>query len=195
MDLRKLNLSATYRLLEPIDLKTIFEGAGSWNLYYMFLYHTGLRAGDVAMLTYGNIDRKKKAIVSLIRKSRRVHQFPIAQILLNSMPLDKNTDEPLFPTLYTTKEQLLNFRLKKPRVYMQTLLKAAGRKKATLHSFRTTFNNELRNLGLAIDDRKILLAHASSETTKIYTHPNFELASKFVNRIPVYKPSVVTEND
>ena len=41
-----------------------------------------------------------------------------------------------------------------------------------------------------MDDRKILLAHASSETTKLYTHPNFDLAAQFVNKIPVYKPSV-----
>ncbi len=41
-------------------------------------------------------------------------------------------------------------------------------------------------MGLSIEDRQILLAHSSSETTKIYTHPNFDLASKFVNRIPDY---------
>ncbi len=95
-----------HRLLEPIDLKIIFEGAGSWHLYYSFLYHTGLRAGDVAMLTYGNINRDKKAIVSLVRKSRRVHEFPIAQVLLDSIPTDKNADDPIFPTLCSPSEQV-----------------------------------------------------------------------------------------
>ena len=33
-------------------------------------------------------------------------------------------------------------------------------------------------------DRQALLAHSSSETTKIYTHPNFERALEFVNRLP-----------
>ncbi len=69
---------------------------------------------------------------------------------------------------------------------MQALLEAEGRPKATLHSFRVTFNNTLRDMGLPIEDRQILLAHASSETTKIYTHPNFDLAAQFVNRIPDY---------
>ena len=68
---------------------------------------------------------------------------------------------------------------------MQTILNAFGRPTATLHSFRVTFNNTLRDLGLAIQDRQVLLAHSSSETTKIYTHPNIELAREYVNRIPI----------
>ena len=40
--------------------------------------------------------------------------------------------------------------------------------------------------GLSIDDRWILLAHSSSETTKIYTHPNLEIAKKWVDKMPVF---------
>ena len=40
--------------------------------------------------------------------------------------------------------------------------------------------------GLSIDDRQILLAHSSSETTKIYTHPNLEIAKKWVDKMPVF---------
>ena len=40
--------------------------------------------------------------------------------------------------------------------------------------------------GLSIDDRRILLAHSSSETTKIYTHPNLEMAKKWVDKMPVF---------
>ncbi|MFQ6608845.1 MAG: tyrosine-type recombinase/integrase, partial [Fidelibacterota bacterium] len=85
-------------------------------------------------------------------------------------------------------DRKLKDNLAKPRLFMQALLAEAEppRPKATLHSFRATFNNTLRDLGLSIQDRQILLAHSSSETTKIYTHPNFDLASKFVNQIPEY---------
>ena len=38
--------------------------------------------------------------------------------------------------------------------------------------------------GLSIDDRAVLLAHSSSETTKIYTHPNLELAFEYINKMP-----------
>lgn len=184
-----------HRLLEPVDLEIVFKFAGHWYNYYQFLLHTGLRAGDVALLKIGNIDKKKKALVSFIRKSRRIHEFPLAECLLDQIPNSTNRDVPLFPKLYAESEMLLNHRMKAPRLHLQSMLKLNDRPKATLHSFRVTFNNMLRDMGLNIGDRQILLAHASSETTKLYTHPNFELASKFVNRIPVYNASVVTQND
>lgn len=176
-----------HRQLEPVDLSLIFEFAGIWELYYMTLYYTGLRAGDVAMLTYGNIDRKKKAIVGYIRKSRRIHEFPIAETLLEQISMDNSDDAPIFPDVYANSDRQLNNRLEKPRKHLQTILRLNGRPKATLHSFRVTYNNSLRDLGLSIEDRQILLAHSSSETTKIYTHPNFELARKYINMIPVYE--------
>ncbi len=37
---------------------------------------------------------------------------------------------------------------------------------------------------VSLKDREILMAHSSSKTTKIYTHPNFELAAEFINRLP-----------
>ena len=184
--LPKIVNKVKHRPLEPIDLEIIFKCAGGWSLYYSFLFYTGLRAGDVSMLTYGNINRKKKAIVSFVRKSRRIHELPLVQILMDQLLEGKNDDEPLFPELYTESEIKLNNNLKEPREYLQTLLGAEGRPKATLHSFRVTFNNTLRDFGLPIEDRQILLAHTTSETTKIYTLPNFELASQYVNRIPDY---------
>jgi len=184
--LPKMTKKDRHRLLEPADLKIIFDGAGSWSLYYAFLYHTGLRAGDVALLTYGDFDFKKKAITSFIRKSRRIHEFPIAEVLVKQLIKGNSKDTPLFPELNAETERKLNDNLSKPRKYMQALLKSQGRPSATLHSFRHTFNNSLRDLGLAIEDRQVLLAHASSDANKIYTHPNFELASQFVNKLPTF---------
>ena len=175
-----------HRSLEPIDLEIIFSGAGGWSLYYSFLYYTGLRCGDVGMLMYGNVDRNKKAIVSFVRKSRRIHELPLAAALIHQISSGKSENEPLFPQVFADTERKLNDNLTKPRKFMQALLDAKNRPKATLHSFRVTFNNTLRDMGLSIEDRQVLLAHSSSETTKIYTHPNFDLASQFVNRLPIY---------
>ena len=97
---------------------------------------------------------------------------------------DRDADEPIFPTLNDERKQ--NDKLAKPRKYMQTLLKANGRYHADLHSFCHTFNQSLTELGMGIDDRSKLLAHASTATTKIYTHPNFELAMQYVNQITLY---------
>ena len=186
--LPKMNKNkAIHRPLQPVDLEIIFNGAGSWYMFYAFLYHTGLRSSDVASLKYGNIDFKKKSIVSFVRKSRRIHEFPIADALVNMLDSTTDKDTPIFPVLYSDKEQ--NDRTKPARVYMQILLKANGRPHADLHSFRHTFNQSLLDLGMDIGDRQKLLAHASSDTTKIYTHPNFDLAMRYVNRIPLYGKS------
>lgn len=174
-----------HRMLLPIDLQIIFETAGKWFEFYQFLLHTGFRAGDVAMLTYGNIDRQKRAITSLIHKPSRVHEMPLSDHLINGLQFGKN-EEPLFPCLYTENKKQRNNRLAAPRKHLQSMLRINGRPKATLPSFRKTFNNILRDLGLDIGDRQKLMAHSSSETTKIYTIPNFDRAKEFVDKIPVY---------
>ena len=71
-------------------------------------------------------------------------------------------------------------------MFLQGILQAHDKMRADLHSFRTTFNNTLRDLGLSIEDRQVLLAHSSSQTTKIYTHPNLQLAFDYINQIPEY---------
>jgi len=182
--LPKIKKQNLHRLLESEDLKIIFNNSGKWDVYYNFLYHTGLRAGDVAMLKMENIDLKGKAINSLIRKSRRIHKFPLSDKLIELIDTTMESGQPIFPLLYATSERKLNDNLAKPRKYMQRQLKNNGRKRATLHSFRTTYNNILRDMGVPIEDRQILLAHSSSETTKVYTHPNFKLAKKYINQIP-----------
>ena len=63
---------------------------------------------------------------------------------------------PLFPTLIPYEEN--NENLTKHRGYMLSLL----------------------------EDRKKLLDHASTTTTNIYIHPNFELAMQYVNQVPKY---------
>lgn len=40
--------------------------------------------------------------------------------------------------------------------------------------------------GMTIQDRQVLLAHTSSETTKIYTHPNAELAERYLDGLTNY---------
>ena len=184
--LPQIKSSKDERNLEEEDLEIIFGSGGHWKLYYQFLLYTGLRAGDVALLRYKDIDFDNGTIVSLIRKSRRTHEFPLSKHLLNHLPYSDNLDSPIFPELYNEDEQKLNDNLAKPRLFMQSLLKVGNRPHAKLKDFRTTFNNKLRDLGCGIEDRQKLLAHSSSETTKIYTHPNINLARDYIDQLPDY---------
>tara|TARA_B100000575_G_C23061636_1_gene611209 strand:+ start:792 stop:1283 length:492 start_codon:yes stop_codon:yes gene_type:complete len=153
-------------------------------MFYSFLYYIGLRANDVADLKYCNIDSKKKSIVRLVRKSKKVHEVPIFNVLISMIDRKANKDTPLFPTLIFDKKT--NDKLTKPRKYIQSLLKAHNRPHADLHSFRHTFNQSFLELGMEIEDRQKLLAHPSTTTTKIYTHPNFDLAMQCVKQVTFY---------
>lgn len=175
-----------HRLLAIEDLEIIFHNAGLWHNFFAFLYYTGLRASDVAMMKYEYIDRKDESITCNVHKSRKIYKFPLNKVLLDLIPVGTG---PIFPSLYCKNEVTRNGMLSKPRKYLQRILKENGREKATLHSFRHAFNNTLRDMGLSIEDRQVLLAHAASETTKIYTHGNFELARKWVNKMPVLAKS------
>ena len=186
VSLPKMKKSNKHRELYEEDLEIIFKDVGKWRLYYLFLFYTGLRASDVAMLRYGDIDNEKSIITTLVRKSNRIHQIPLADTLLKELSYWGEDDEPIFPNLYAETYRKRNDLQANPRKYLQKILKNNNREKATLHSFRVTFNCILRNNGLKIEDRQKLLAHSSSETTKIYTHPNLELAREHVNKIPCY---------
>ncbi|HIA30060.1 MAG TPA: site-specific integrase [Candidatus Marinimicrobia bacterium] len=85
-----------------------------------------------------------------------------------------------------TDERILHYRIGIPRKHLQKVLKDANRFKATLHSFRVTFNNLLLAENLSIEDRRSLMAHSSSRTTSVYTHPNLDLAKQYINKLPTF---------
>ncbi|MFC1547693.1 tyrosine-type recombinase/integrase [Candidatus Neomarinimicrobiota bacterium] len=182
--LPEMTKNEIHRLLAPEEIQLIFQNAGKWKMYYAFLLYTGLRAGDVAMLKYGNIDLKQRTITVEIRKSRRTHALPLAEVLVEFLDENAKPATPLFPDLYRENTTRLCDRFYRARIHLQHILVDHGNPKATLHSFRVTYNNMLRDQGLSIQDRQVLLAHTASETTKIYTHPNLELAKEHINRLP-----------
>lgn len=48
------------------------------------------------------------------------------------------------------------------------------------------FNNQLRDLGLGIEDRRTLMGHSASRTTEVYGRGNLELAVEYLNRLEKY---------
>ena len=125
----------------------------------------------------------RNVITAFIRKSKRTIDLPSATRLVELLPEKHEPDQPVFPDMYSENETSLNGRLRKPRLHMQALLAAGGRPKATLHSFRTTFNNQLRDLGLAIEDRRTLMGHSASKTTEVYGRKNLEVAREYIDRL------------
>ena len=55
-----------------------------------------------------------------------------------------------------------------------------------MHRFRNIFNLSLIELEVEFEDRQKLLTNASTNTIKIYTHPNFKLAMQCISQVPKY---------
>jgi integrase len=132
--LPKIVKTERHRLLDNEDLKIIFKYSDKWYLYYKFLLFTGLRAGDVAMLRYEDIDLLKGSITTLIRKSDRTHQIPLSNTLIDDIKDKVVLNSPIFPSLYTENNRKRNDNLSKPRLHMQKALKRHKKSKATLQT-------------------------------------------------------------
>ena len=110
--------------------------------------------------------------------------LPLAEGRTKLLPKWDDPDQAIFPELFSENETQLNGRLRLPRLHMQAFLAKGKRPKATLHSFRTTFNNSLRDLGLAIEDRRTLMGHSAGKTTEVYGRGNLQLAREYIDKFP-----------
>ena len=132
--LPKIVKTERHRLLDNEDLDIIFKYSDKWYLYYKFLLFTGLRAGDVAMLRYEDIDLSQGSITTLIRKSDRTHQIPLSNTLIDDIKDKMVFNSPIFPSLYTENNRKRNDNLARPRLHMQKALRQQNRPKATLQT-------------------------------------------------------------
>jgi len=187
------------RILYADDIDLIFKYGATYSLYYRILLHTGLRAGDVAILRYDNIDWVRGIIEALIRKTKKYYEFPLSNTLIKEIP--RNKTGPIFPSLYVDISTSINPQLKKkedtqihnkiekPRNFMQAILETADPPRpphATLHSFRHTFNYVLQKQGVSAIDRQFHLAHSSTRSTKVYSPTDIDLSKNYVNTVYEY---------
>lgn len=173
--LRPLDIDGeTGKAFTPGDERRVVEAARrvgkQWYEICVIMRHTGLRYGDVARLTWNEIDgdvirliphktcRRKIAVaIPIIREIRAV---------LDTLP---RTGDYLFPVhaeLYGKRGQSsrdLPFR---------EVLTAAGLADSgyTIHSWRHTAATRLAETGADIETRKAILGHTEDVTAKRYDH-------------------------
>jgi integrase len=171
------------RVLTAEDINIILNDSSIWRPYYLVLLETGLRAGDAACIFYEDFDLRNKLLSVRIRKIGKVYNLSVSDRLIEELNLAPGKSGPVFPKLYNTDPQKVNDRTAIPRKYLQKILRENNRPHATLHSFRHTFNHLLSLSGVSMSDRQILLAHSSTNTTKIYSHPDQNLQKTIINSL------------
>jgi integrase len=166
----------------------------------------GLRIGDAARLTWGNIDMERRSIRFFPQKDRKAGkrtelEIPIhadVENYLLSLPVRSNQpDAPLFSTLSqkkgtgdkglcTTFARLIE----EAGIHREAgtdRVKGKGRRVFTLgfHSFRHTAISELANSGVTKERRMRLSGHKSAVHER-YTHHELETLRGEVERVPSF---------
>ncbi len=146
-DLPRILDGTLHRVLGDGDLRTIFRYRHNWHRFYAFLFLTGIRPADVAMLISRNLSRERNVIGYYRQSTGRYEEVSVPPNLLDVYPKELPPDEPLFPELFSDIEEQeyrmeqLNENLGPPAEFLEALLAAAGRPAASLIAFRVTFNH------------------------------------------------------
>jgi integrase len=171
----------------------------------------GLRIGDAARLSWGNVDMERRSIRFYPQKDRKAGKRTELEIPLHadvedyllSLPLRGNqTNAPLFPTLSQKKgtgdKGLCNTfgrLIEQAGIHREAGndVKGKGRRVFTLgfHSFRHTAISELANSGVTRERRMRLSGHKSAVHEK-YTHHELETLRGEVERVPSFVRSEAT---
>jgi integrase len=165
----------------------------------------GLRIGDAARLTWGNIDMERRSIRFYPQKDRKAGkrtelEVPIhadVEDYLLSLPVHGNkTNAPLFPALSQNKGtgdkgwcNTFSRLIEQAGIRREAgnNVRGKGRRVFTLgfHSFRHTAISELANSGVTKERRMRLSGHKSAVHER-YTHHELETLRGEVERVPSF---------
>ena len=149
-DLPRIIEGTLHRVLVDGDLRIIFRYRHNWHRFYAFLFLTGIRPADLAMLTSRNLARERNVIGYYRQSTGPYEEISVPPNLLDVFPGKTPPDEPLFPSLFSEIEDddhradQLNEKLGQPAEFLEALLAAAGRPAASLIAFRMTFDHGIK---------------------------------------------------
>jgi integrase len=185
---------------EPFTEKEIAKLAAAaspdWQGMIILAATTGLRLGDAARLTWGNIDIEQSKIELETQKTGAELSLPIHPDFAGW--LEEQTRgikaAPVFPTLsglgVGSRGGLSDqFRRLMDRAEISCRVvsrKGAGRKTFSkgFHSLRHSFVSRLANLGVAEEIRQKLAGHSDAKTHAGYTHLEIESLQAAVAKLP-----------
>jgi integrase len=168
------------------QIQRLFNTAeGDWKGMVVAGFYTGARLGDLANLTWGNIDLFERTITFTKKKTDAKIKIPITEDLhthLMTLPLKDNPKAPVFPTLYGKTSSGASGL----SAAFSRLMKRAGIDRGTIrergngvsrsvsglsyHSLRHSFNTVLTNSGVPQELRMKLTGHSSAEMNAVYSH-------------------------
>jgi integrase len=187
------------------QLKRILEVAtGEWRGMILVGLYTGLRLGDVATLTWSNIDTEHRIISVATQKTGRQQILPIAKPVmdhLESLPAGDNPEAPLFPEAFGAKQRsqyggtlsnqfyqiLVSAGLAKPRTHTSKDKGRDSRRETgslSFHSLRHTATSLLKNAGVSDVIARDIIGHDSVAVSRVYTHIDDSSKRAAIEKMP-----------
>jgi integrase len=196
------------------EIKRILEVANDeWRSLIFFGLYTGQRLGDLARLTWQNVDLDRDEIRFVSRKTGRTMIIPIAPPLreqIEKLPAGDDPHQPLYPRAFASvkksggvntlsrqfRELLADAGLATPKAH-RTTENAPGRDGArelsqiSFHSLRHTATSLMKNAGINASVVMDIIGHESEAISAHYTHIDEETKRAALNALPDLKTNSV----
>ena len=187
------------------ELKRLLEVADDeWRGMIICAIYTGLRLGDIATLSWANVNLQQQELNLATQKTGRRVVLPIAKPLLRyleSAPAGDNPTAPVFPKAYECKTRnphggplsnqfygiLVAAGMARPRTHKGD---GKGRdskrqlNEISFHSLRHTATSLLKNAGVSDVVARDIIGHESAAVSQSYTHIEAHTKRAALNKLP-----------
>jgi integrase len=189
------------------EIKRILKVANDeWRSLIFFGLYTGQRLGDLARLTWQNVDLERDEIRFVSRKTGRTMIIPIAPPLreqIEKLPAGDDPQQPLYPRAFASvktsggvntlsrqfRELLADAGLATPKAH-RTTENAPGRdgprelSQISFHSLRHTATSLMKNAGINASVVMDIIGHESEAISAHYTHVDEDTKRRAIAKLP-----------
>jgi integrase len=189
------------------ELKVLLDHAGDeWRSMIYFGLYTGQRLGDIALLTWQNVDLDQREIRLQTTKTERQQIIPIAAPLLRHAMTLAGTDDPKAPLhpraheIVTREgrvgtlsrefyEIMADAGLVKPKTHKKKNTGQGRRGRHTVneisfHALRHTATSLMKNAGISPAIVQEFIGHDSEAINRVYTHIETEAMRRAADTLP-----------
>jgi integrase len=190
------------------ELRALLSAADpEWKSMILFGLYTGQRLGDVARLSWANIDQPKSVVRLTTQKTGKLLIIPMAEPLLRhveSLPASDDAKAPLHPRAFRFLEAqgrtgtlsnhfadlLAQAGLRAPRPHVSKNSKGTGKSvrqelcALSFHSLRHTATTLLHEAGVPAAVAQALIGHDSEKIHEHYIGIGFEALKKAADSLP-----------
>ncbi len=173
---------------------------GEWRGMILFGLYTGQRLGDIANLTWQNVDLARGELAFISRKLKRRMLIPLARPLrkfLEESEAGDDPKQPLFPNASKAKRSntlsnqfydiLSEAGLVDPRTHAGTGKGRSHRRQLnplSFHALRHTATSLMKNAGISPAIVQDIIGHESPEISTHYTHIEDSAKRRAIESLP-----------